>query len=108
MTKNEFKRFLTTSANAFFNEITLPKALNLINGLKDESILGDLSDILLLKKSYGYKELIEELEFLLLAKAQTLALNSKIKFKNEKQKNSQNLSEFELLTLYFYKKLKGN
>lgn len=107
MNKNEFKRFLTMSQNAIFNEISLKKALKLIDDLKDDSVLGDLSDILLLKNRYGFKELYEELEILLFKKAENLALNSKIKFKSSKQKNALNISEFEALTLYFYKKLKG-
>lgn len=107
MTKNDFKAFLATSKNAFFDGNTLPKALKMIENLKDESILKDLSDVLIFKKSYSLNDFSEELENLIFKKAQNMALKAKIKFKNEAEKNAQKLSEYELLTLYFYKKIKG-
>ena len=104
MTHEDFKHFVFTSKNFYLNGYAMQKAHDLINTF-NPSLLDSLSEALLLKKQVFYKDLVEQYEELLNKKAYELAMNAKIKFKNEAQKNAQKSSEFELLFTYFKKTL---
>ena len=84
----------------------MQKAHDLIDSFNPD-LLDSLSEALLLKRQVFYRDLVEQYEKILNQKAYNLAINAKIRFDSDAQKDAQKLSEFEMLFTYYRKKLGG-